>query len=166
MSHITASLERSFAVTERALNSCGYVPVLSTLTGALRLVAGLVQTAVASTFSFLLLLAKRPLLSTRYGFIATHGLANVCRGFVEMVPLLGNMFCYTHDRSTVRMVYAQEADDLLHKLGSRLPDLKHDSAKVALQKLLAIFTDPRADTTELKFDAEMLKAIQAELHPV
>jgi len=99
--------EKALIRAERALNMCGYIPVVSSFTGAFRVVAAVIQLLVAALFALLLTLVRCAALSRRCWNISANGLANIFRGAVEKIPLAGNLACYLYDRNG-RVQYLSE----------------------------------------------------------
>jgi hypothetical protein len=111
------SFDKSFAASEKALNVLGWVPFVSTLSGGVRMMAGKIQAVAFAVFASLLfvyaylsnnqkLLAAADRLTT----YIWHGMANVCRGFVEMIPIGGNIATILYDADPAsRLRYPSEA---------------------------------------------------------
>lgn len=104
-------LDLMCARVEKSLNLPGYIPLISTVSGGFRLLAGKVMTsaAIIATVGFLIASvfddqycehAKRSI-----DYIA-HGLANVLRGSIEFIPFF-NLVTLPYDAST-RFTYNAE----------------------------------------------------------
>lgn len=92
-------LDHFMKSVEKILNLPGYVPIVSSFSGALRAEMGKVE-LIASLF-----------IGAYVGFVtgdvdqgiaaviiyAIHGLTNIGRGVVECIPLLGNFLCWIYD---------------------------------------------------------------------
>ena len=102
--HLNAGLTRF----EKGFNRVGYFPILSTVSGYVRAVFGAVElvTAVAlAALQMLRLLDFEGVLET--GVYALHGVANIVRGMIEMMPII-NMFWFLYDNARLRLNYNGE----------------------------------------------------------
>ena len=99
--------ERVLARGEESLNLVGYVPFLSTVSGALRSLGGIAQLIVGfscaigyfCSFRYSKQSKVKHLLhlktSLSHGF---HGIANWLRAKIEIIPFLSLIFCLPYDR--------------------------------------------------------------------
>jgi len=126
--------ERLYAELERqVLNPCGYIPFVSSISGPLRALIGVIQTVAYSALSFVAFTDGARALSERFDCTMKNGLANIFRGCIETVPIAGNLLCYTYDSNGVSMQYLGERTDLeafgyrfmsnLEIVRSRIPQL-------------------------------------------
>lgn len=93
-------LEKNLARLEQSFNQAGHFPIVSTFSGLVRALAGVFQTALSIVFGILSAISDCPALSQRHWGMATHGLVNISRGAVEMVPVVGNLLCYRYDQDS------------------------------------------------------------------
>jgi hypothetical protein len=104
-------------IVEQTGNFFGYIPFVSTLTGAMRIAAGKIQT-IASLSLFCMFFVTLPLTifngenfakHVKISLISKkhipHGFANIFRGFFEIIPFVGNFLCLAYDVSNNRMSY-------------------------------------------------------------
>lgn len=112
-------LDRGLAFTENDVLAWGdYIPVVSTISGFARYLLGKVEVIVAvsvAIFKFIAslfksagerkVLEKEAIETLHY---AAHGLANMFRGLVAMVPVLGNISCLVYDLTGNRLRYPGE----------------------------------------------------------
>lgn len=75
-----------------------YVPLVSTITGAVRIVFGLLET-VFGIFVLPLDLVRNIFVGVNHQFTLTDGLANIFRGYVAAHPIAGNVALYLYDTS-------------------------------------------------------------------
>lgn len=109
----------TLAKIEKGFNYAGYVPGLSTLSGATRWCAGMIEAiiglALATFFMFgkvFVTNEKRVMnftISENYAMeFARNGLGNVARAYIEIIPLI-NMTTLINDRKwKARMRYRNE----------------------------------------------------------
>ncbi|MCH9631504.1 MAG: hypothetical protein S4CHLAM37_15270 [Chlamydiia bacterium] len=108
--------EQDLVSMEKVFNIMGYIPVCSSASGPVRSLFGTIQTIVALVkIPFTLLFdlfrenpkgyGNRTLRNCHY---AAHGLGNIVRGFVEIVPLLGNITTIFYDTLGLRISYSVE----------------------------------------------------------
>ena len=100
-------LERTLAKGEEALNLIGYVPVVSTMSAALRALSGKLQVVLGIIFaivyfSLLGFSETRKIkhflhLKSSFGQIF-HGICNIVRSLLEAVPFLSLVTCLPYDR--------------------------------------------------------------------
>ncbi len=100
----TEEKEKKAGFTPTPLNILGYVPVLSTLTGALRAIASLVH-AIAS---YVLFCANGNDKQTRLEEMK-WGFQSFARGMVEMVPIFGNIAAFSWDRYRISQLENEPA---------------------------------------------------------
>ena len=120
------SLDRGLAGAEKALNVLGWVPFVSSVSGAVRMSAGKVMVvafAVLSALTYIMayMSNNQKLMDKADQFTQYiwHGFANVGRGFVESIPFLGNVCTILYDSEpAARMCYPNEP------LSSRMIPLK------------------------------------------
>jgi hypothetical protein len=101
---------------EKTINVFGYIPVISTFSGTLRMVVGgiaLIKHVVAAVFCSIADLFGSN--SNGYGYrvfkysaYCIHDLCNVIRGGVELFPLAGNLITFIYDFALGRFSYAVE----------------------------------------------------------
>lgn len=102
-----AALDRNLSQFEKALNVAGYIPIVSSVSGAVRVLYGKIEvvaavgTAAISALKALFSDARgskewfgRSVMALDY---ALHGVANIVRGYIEMVPFLGLALCLPYD---------------------------------------------------------------------
>jgi hypothetical protein len=91
---------------DRTLNQAGVIPIVSTVTGAFRVAAGIVETVVGiamGIFGVLGAIFKDDGLLKQSSDHALNGLMNVLRGSVEIVPVVGNCIMFLVNGSDVWM---------------------------------------------------------------
>lgn len=103
------SLDQGMAKLERVFNGFGYIPVLSSFTGPIRAAIGKVEIVAALIIGAIVLIVtwrfdRAVDVVLNY---ALNGVANVIRGWIEFVPIIGNYLCYTYD-TIGRMPYTYE----------------------------------------------------------
>ena len=115
-------IDRTFTMLEQGLNIAGYIPFLgiSTVSGAIRIEFG--KTLILGSIACAALVAIGSLFSRDAGarvqglqFASTiarkytlHGLSNMGRGLVEMVPYFGLVACLPYDVLSNRHKYPTE----------------------------------------------------------
>ena len=117
MDQIQINLNKTLNSFEGGLNVAGYVPIVSTFSGALRInygkleVIGAIVAAVLITARALFLVntsdrdreLKRALdVFTCY---TLHGIANIFRGILETIPLISLVTCLPYDLYGKRFAY-------------------------------------------------------------
>lgn len=109
------------AKSETALNLIGYIPVISSMSGLVRMVGGKIQALIGffvaafSLFTAFKSVNKfRALLIFRIGLEhLLHGICNLIRGSIETVPLLSLVLCLPYDHLLKkRFKYSSEDEDL------------------------------------------------------
>ncbi len=112
-------------VVETGLNYAGYIPLVSTLSGAIRINYGKIE--VIGAIASAALIAIRAFANdsqteraeqlnlalqviTAYSL---HGIANIFRGILEMVPFLSLVTCLPYDLLKHRFSYPREDAQLL-----------------------------------------------------
>jgi hypothetical protein len=114
-----SSLDYGLKSTEKVFNKAGYVPFLSTLSGAFRLIGGLIEVITGVVFSIFNAIAmaaardpknkdfykKNVYLGMMY---SGHGVANIVRSFVEIFPFV-NLVTIKYDK-VFRICYPYEVD--------------------------------------------------------
>jgi hypothetical protein len=108
------------SVVETGLNYAGYIPLVSSLSGSLRIQYGKIEVIGAIATGALLAgqaffeqngeerskkLNRAVEVLTTY---ATHGVANIFRGILEMIPFLSLVVCLPYDLMKNRFIYPQE----------------------------------------------------------
>jgi len=88
------AIERPRVSTEKILNVCGYVPILSLFTGTTRIAIAVVETIQFIVRGSLRLIASLFLQSrsnltcaSRFFYYSAHAVGNIVRGLVEIVPI-------------------------------------------------------------------------------
>lgn len=112
----TNHLNNILGKTEHAFNVLGWVPVLSSASGAIRIIAGKVQLVAALALAFFqkisgLIFQKKSYIElSNHSFdYVKHGIANICRGYLETIPLIGNVSLFVYDLlPDSRMKYEEE----------------------------------------------------------
>lgn len=115
------SLDQGLASCEKVLNIAGYVPIVSNVSGALRLVYGEVEVVAAVAVGVFLILkalfnsnaeqCSQEVCQGRDIMVhyALHGLGNICRGSVESLFFIGNLSTLFYDFVLEkRFAYASE----------------------------------------------------------
>lgn len=74
----------------------GYIPVVSTLTGTIRIIAGIAGT-ILTGFAALFALGINKEDAKKLGESATFQLCCVLRGGLEVIPIAGNISCISLD---------------------------------------------------------------------
>ena|ERR1700690_1508783 len=120
MSQSEYQLNNTLAKVERGFDYVGYIPVVSALSGALRVVCGKIEiiagiaasalTAIVALFSPTAYerhegMKKAANILTTY---TVHGIANIFRGALEATALLGTVACLPYDLFGNRFSYPQE----------------------------------------------------------
>lgn len=107
-------LDNICARTEHVLNKTGWIPFVSWVSGGIRLVAGKIMViaglVMASFYFFKGIFVNDPSLgehARHYAGYAIHGMGNMCRGLVEMIPFV-NLVCLVYDAFVGRFSYSQE----------------------------------------------------------
>lgn len=108
------------AIVETGLNYAGYVPLVSTLSGAMRINYGKIEVIGAVASAALIAIRafandsqaeRAEQLNLALSVITTyslHGIANIFRGILEMVPLLSLATCLPYDLLKHRYAYPRE----------------------------------------------------------
>ena len=117
MDQIQINLNKTLNSFEGGLNIAGYVPIVSTFSGALRanygkleVIGAIVAGALIAVRALFLVNAsdqdrelKRAIdVFTCY---ALHGVANIIRGVLEVIPLVSLVTCLPYDLSGKRFAY-------------------------------------------------------------
>ncbi|MEI6242149.1 MAG: hypothetical protein WCP39_01950 [Chlamydiota bacterium] len=111
MSHL-GDVERSFSSAEKVLNVTGYVPFVSSVTGPLRALMGKIQVIVFAVLAINAYMLGQKAVGERCVTCILNGFANIVRGTVESVTLLGNLCCFIYDKvMLVRFGYTGEKTD-------------------------------------------------------
>ncbi|GEM_PF-2985369 len=115
-------VDNALACFEEGLNIAGYVPLfgLCITAGALRIQYG--KTLVCTSIALAALVAVASiftrnsemrhagfkLASKLFTVYSLHGLANICRGFIEIFPYLSLITCLPYDMTNNRLKYPTE----------------------------------------------------------
>lgn len=108
------SIENQVAHAEQQLNPIDWVPLASTFSGLLRILAGAVEVAAGIVFPLLKIL--HILLTNRGSYCdaipkgclySIHGVANIARGVIALIPGV-NLLLFIHDKHLGRMNYPEE----------------------------------------------------------
>jgi hypothetical protein len=106
------ALDQSLQNIETTLNIVGYIPFVSIASGSIRFVGGKVEAIAGLILAALSALpggcqsAKEQSRRIDHGLeLALHGGANMIRGAVESIPVIGNLGCMLYDLSN-RMEYS------------------------------------------------------------
>lgn len=113
------NLDKTLATVEKFLDVAGYIPVVSTFSGAFRIKYGKVETVASvglSAVSALYAVCKQDQAERARGLdravevltYSIHGIANVFRGAIEMVPFLSLFTCLPYDLLKARFTYPRE----------------------------------------------------------
>ena len=105
MSIITQQqLDTSLSSVEKVANLPGYVPFVSEITGCLRIKSGILETIVSiavflfNRMQYAFTGDKNYLIDSDKALqYLPHGLANIFRGIVECIPIIGNLACWIYD---------------------------------------------------------------------
>jgi hypothetical protein len=122
MNQIQVNINKTLHVSERGLNILGYIPIVSTFSGALRMSYGKLE--VIGAIAAAALIAVKALCITNSSdrdselkkavevFIgyALHGCANIIRGMIEVVPCFSLITCLPYDLLGHRYAYPIESD--------------------------------------------------------
>jgi len=126
-------MDHNMAKIEKKLNTIGYIPFLSILSGGFRIVLGNVQQFLGN-IGFLYrggdyLMSKDPKdrdLAAENHWYRVHGGSNTARGVVELVPIIGNLTTLFYDKVlSIRLNYTYE------KLPEGVSPIMDDSRAVA-----------------------------------
>ncbi|MEI6242147.1 MAG: hypothetical protein WCP39_01940 [Chlamydiota bacterium] len=82
---------------ETVFRTTGYIPVVSSITGPLRSLMGLVQIVAYGIFAIHSFYKGQKELQKSHVVNVEKGLINLIRGLVEFIPLLGNFLCLTYE---------------------------------------------------------------------
>lgn len=117
--------DEHFANIEKELNFYGHIPFVSSVSGPLRVFVGLVQvisSVVKAPFELIADFYGRSERMNQSRFNHTfrnviyiaHGVANVLRGCVEVLPFQGNLYTILYDVCKFRLVYPTESNKHLY----------------------------------------------------
>lgn len=102
--NLTTCEQGFYHVETKCLNGAGYIPVVSSFSGAIRGIFGkaLIITAIVFTAIFLYQALRQGneekfALAKRSGMLAMHGVCNILRGAIELLPLGGLLLCVPYD---------------------------------------------------------------------
>lgn len=114
-----ASLNRHLTHMEKALNIIGYIPFIGIGSGIVRIVGGELQVITALALSAIF--AVKAFFSNQLNdwqcaerclSYVIHGVGNIIRGSVEIIPLWGTIVCILYDLSRRRTLYKGELPPL------------------------------------------------------
>ena len=117
MSCITfQNIDKCFTAGEKAFNILGWVPFISSATGPVRMIAGKVMAIAAAvlaaaTFAAGYIMNDQKLIqkADQFAGYIWHGLGNFVRGFIESIPIAGNLATILYDSEPdARMRYKDE----------------------------------------------------------
>lgn len=112
-----AHIERKRAQFEHVLNVLGYIPCVSSPSGIVRGFYGLILVVTSCVAAIFVSLAdrftknasERGLRTMQHLSYAVHGIENMFRGFVELLPfVVNNLALIAYDLSVDRHEYAAE----------------------------------------------------------
>lgn len=118
------AVERVLYAIEQGLNVAGYIPVVSNISGPIRIAFGLTE-MIGGLAAGIFMTAKglltgkdrqEKLNHVKYttDFIHLpsfcHGMTNIGRGIIEQVPVLGNLSTFLYDRLGYRLPYVFETN--------------------------------------------------------
>lgn len=116
-----SGMDPQFQATEALFNKLGHYPVVSFVSGSCRMTYGGMQAWVSLLLAVKLLAESRIFPETKNDSIreskgqllyTCHGLANIGRGSVEMLFIIGNVLTIIYDYSRVRFKYSGEAGSM------------------------------------------------------
>ena len=99
------SLDCTFRNLETTFNKFGYFPIVSTVSGSIRILGGKVEVITGLALSAIAILRifqnkdNRTRQIHHGAELALHGGANILRGMVESIPFFGNAGCLIYDDS-------------------------------------------------------------------
>ena len=97
------NIERNLQNFEYTMNGLGYIPVISTLSGPARMVFGKIEAITGLAIAVFASTERR----SNWGLeLALHGAANILRGTVETIPVIGNIACVVKDLAGTRFEYS------------------------------------------------------------
>jgi hypothetical protein len=117
MSSVTyKNTDNRLADFEHTLNTLGYIPVVSTISGAGRIGYGSVESVAGSTACafkscqyFITGSPEHRNEAAAYYWYAVHGQMNINRGVIEMIPFFGNAATFLYDKGArLRANYTYE----------------------------------------------------------
>lgn len=96
---LRVGLDHFMKSVEKALNCPGYIPIVSSFSGALRATMGKIELIASMFIGAYVLLTTGDIDQAIDATVtyAVHGLANIGRGVIECIPLLGNFLCWIYD---------------------------------------------------------------------
>jgi hypothetical protein len=102
---------------DKSLNFPGYLPLISNLTGCIRVYLGTIESVVAfALLFFTCFLIVYPLIRPSVALLPVlmipkkitelffYGVTDIIRGTIEQFPLLGNIVCYIYDFSKETLI--------------------------------------------------------------
>lgn len=108
-------IENYVARVEQAINPIDRIPFIGSFSGIIRIIAGAVEIVAAAAFAYLkatyVLLTKWGTIGKALkegGIYALHGLANILRGTVAMLPGANLVLLVVYDYKLGRLNYPQE----------------------------------------------------------
>ncbi len=120
MNEIESSLDFSLDKFEHGLNVAGYIPFVSSFSGGVRAIMGKIEVIGALATAAIMAIgalfnpnaAQRQAQLSKSGEIAVkyswHGVANILRGALEIVPFLSLVTCLPYDLMGNRVSYFRE----------------------------------------------------------
>ena len=120
MGSLELKLNNAMAPFEQGLNIAGYIPLVSTVSGVLRHSYGKMEiiAGVAAGALFAIVALFNPNAQARQKGLqkavevmmtySLHGIANICRAWIEVVPFLSLVTCLPYDLMGKRFAYPQE----------------------------------------------------------
>lgn len=120
MGELDVRLHSTLCAFEKGLNIAGYVPLVSCISGAVRgmygkieIIAGVVAASFLAIAAFFNPNAdvSRQWVRKAVDILTTyslHGIANIGRSWIEMIPLLSLVTCLPYDLMGKRFAYPQE----------------------------------------------------------
>lgn len=107
MLEIQKNVDHTLSSFEKGLNIAGYVPIISSFSGPLRIGYGKVEVIGAVAFAAILALRafsltgleQEELLNKAVEMLSytLHGIANIFRGAIETIPLISLFTCLPYD---------------------------------------------------------------------
>lgn len=109
-------IDNYIAKAERILNPIDWVPLISSYSGMIRILSGLVETVASAIFTYIKMV--HALLTTAKGEIGsalrdgliyfTHGIVNIGRGACAMIPGINLLLCVYDNKICARFNYPKE----------------------------------------------------------
>lgn len=98
--------EQTFKVIDTTFNVLGYIPIVSSVSGYIRTYYGTIQAVVAIAAAILgstglIIVTSTAALPTIVSQLLISGIFHIIRGYIELVPFIGNASCIIYDLSRV-----------------------------------------------------------------